>query len=279
MLFDSTGVLGVRRESCFSPGKVNADAAILETVVAELSPAKKISVVSAENLAGIRCRPAWVLSMAQSPGALEILRSWENSGTRIFNSVSSVCGCYRKALIARLQVADLPIPPSSVLPLKDVPSGLTFGPSGGYWLKRGDVHAIQDDDVVHISSAGGLPRAMDHFQRHGIEEVLVQEHVAGDVVKFYGVGEGAYFCAFSSTSGSDLTGLTELSQLARKAAAAVGLEIYGGDAVLTPEGRAVLIDLNDWPSFSRCCLPAAECIAGYVSRISMGGVDELSGTL
>jgi hypothetical protein len=44
----------------------------------------------------------------------------------------------------------------------------------------------------------------------------------------------------------------------------VGLEVYGGDAVMTERNGPVLIDLNDWPSFSRCCHSAAISIASYV---------------
>ena len=39
------------------------------------------------------------------------------------------------------------------------------------------------------------------------------------------------------------------------------LKIYGGDAIIGPDDIARLIDLNDWPSFSRCREEAAKAIA------------------
>ena len=52
-----------------------------------------------------------------------------------------------------------------------------------------------------------------------------------------------------------------LAALGRDASARLGLEIYGGDAVVTPEGELFLIDLNDWPSFTGCQADASDAIA------------------
>ena len=43
----------------------------------------------------------------------------------------------------------------------------------------------------------------------------------------------------------------QLEQYAAKVADAVGLEVYGGDAIVTPAGRIYVIDINSWPSFAR----------------------------
>jgi hypothetical protein len=135
---------------------------------------------------------------------------------------------------------------------------------GRLWLKRGDVHAIQEGDVVSVASPEALTEALGHFRANGIRQVLVQEHVDGDVVKFYGVGDRAFFRVFSA-SGEDVTDrMGSLQILARRAARAVGLEVYGGDAVIAPHGEIRLIDLNDWPSFSRCCESAGASIATYL---------------
>jgi glutathione synthase/RimK-type ligase-like ATP-grasp enzyme len=52
----------------------------------------------------------------------------------------------------------------------------------------------------------------------------------------------------------------------RRAAAALGLEVYGGDAIATQDGRAVLLDLNAWPSFALFREEAAERIAEHLAR-------------
>ena len=51
---------------------------------------------------------------------------------------------------------------------------------------------MQAGDVVAVASRAEAERALDHFRRQGIADILVQEHVDGPVVKFYGVGPGGF---------------------------------------------------------------------------------------
>ena len=51
---------------------------------------------------------------------------------------------------------------------------------------------------------------------------------------------------------------------ARRAATALGLEVFGGDAIVTPRGPILLIDLNAWPSFALYRDEAAAEIASYL---------------
>jgi len=80
------------------------------------------------------------------------------------------------------------------------------------------------------------------------------------------VGRGKYFRAYLAETGEDITTrVPAIFTAARLASRAVGLDVYGGDAVITNGNGVSLIDLNDWPSFSRCCRSAAASIAGYVA--------------
>jgi hypothetical protein len=54
--------------------------------------------------------------------------------------------------------------------------------------------------------------------------------------------------------------------VAQRAAAALGLEIYGGDAIATKGGTLVLIDLNAWPSFALYRDEASAEIAAYLKQ-------------
>lgn len=267
-------LLGVYREEILSPGKVEEDAAILEATLGELSRrGNQVSTMRAERLDIASVQPDFALIMAQSDRVLRALEGLRRRGTRVINSTSAIRGCYRKALVHLLSKAGIPLPPSIILPLNGAEETIALDSSRPYWLKRGDLHALQPGDVVKVSSREELKRCLDHFRRHGMEEILVQEHVEGEVVKFYGVGPGQYFSAFLLSNGEEVTSKMEpLSLISRRAAEAVGLEIYGGDAVVTAEGDPVLIDLNDWPSFSRCRHPAAMAISRYVTGIFEGGV-------
>jgi D-alanine-D-alanine ligase-like ATP-grasp enzyme len=57
-----------------------------------------------------------------------------------------------------------------------------------------------------------------------------------------------------------------LRAVVRRAAALSCLDVYGGDAIVTPEGRLVLIDLNAWPSFALVRDEAAQHIADQIER-------------
>ncbi len=103
---------------------------------------------------------------------------------------------------------------------------------------------------------------------------MIQPHIEGDLVKFYGVGPGGgpdgeppWFRWFYH-KGQRVAGHPfdprRLAQLVRRAAAALGLEVYGGDAIATPAGDLVLLDLNAWPSFALYREEAAAAIAAHL---------------
>jgi len=271
---NSMVMLGIYREQIFSPGKIRDDAAILDASLLELSHlGYEVLTLQPEALDTISIQPACTLTMAKSDRALQILEEWQKSGTRVINSTRSIRNCYRKPLIHLLEEGHFPLPLSRFLPLEDVEQEISFKSHAKYWLKRWDTHAIEQGDVAKVTSRKELIRALRHFRHWKIEEVLVQEHLEGEVIKFYGVAGGQYFSAFLSSNGDEVTSeMKQLSTLAQQSAEVVGLEIYGGDAIMTGHGEIVLIDLNDWPSFSRCCRSAAKGIAKYITRVLEGGL-------
>jgi hypothetical protein len=50
------------------------------------------------------------------------------------------------------------------------------------------------------------------------------------------------------------------------AAAALGLEIFGGDAVIQEDGRPMIVDMNAWPSYARYRERAAQAIADHLAE-------------
>ena len=57
----------------------------------------------------------------------------------------------------------------------------------------------------------------------------------------------------------------QLARAVRRAALALGLDVYGGDAIVTRAGGIVLLDVNAWPSFALYREEAAERIAAHVA--------------
>jgi glutathione synthase/RimK-type ligase-like ATP-grasp enzyme len=269
-------ILGIYREQVFSPGKIYDDEAILARTLEALAVmGYEVEGLHAEDIDGNTPETGLVLSMAQSARAMGILDEWCGRGTQIINTVQSVRNCYRRPLVHLLQGSGVCMPRSRMVTLERARVEIDLKSSKRLWLKRGDVHAIQEGDVASVSSREELDLALDHYRSKGIHDILVQEHVEGPVVKFYSVGQHEYFKAYLAETGEDISErVPGLPPVARLAAKAVGLEVYGGDAVLTDGNGASLIDLNDWPSFSRCCDSAAKSIAGYVAgRIQLQSGD------
>ena len=114
--------------------------------------------------------------------------------------------------------------------------------------------------------------ALARFAERGLTQTVVQAHVPGDLVKFYGVlgypGENDWFQWFYHAD-QQLSRHSFPAQSLKvavfNAAAALGLEIFGGDAIIDAAGEAWIIDLNAWPSFARCRDGATQAIAGRLA--------------
>jgi glutathione synthase/RimK-type ligase-like ATP-grasp enzyme len=265
-------LLGIYREQIFSPGKIEDDAAIMDATVGELSRRGwEVATLRAESLSSSRPRPENVLNMAQSDRVLNLLKEWTGQGTRVINTVQSVRNCYRRPLTHLLSAAGICIPLSQTVNLEEAKAGIALQSSDKLWVKRGDVHAVEPGDVASVTCKEDLDQALAHFLGKNIRHILLQKHVPGPVVKFYGVAQGEFFRAYLAANGEELsTNTDQIRAIARQAAGVVGLEVYGGDAVLSETNGPILIDLNDWPSFSRCCHSAAENIAAYVAAQFQG---------
>lgn len=213
------------------------------------------------------------LTMSQGAAACERLRALEDRAVVFVNRPSSVLACHRARLIARLEGSGVPFAESRV-----VRAGADRAPlerwldadpaaAGWIWLKRGDVHAEGPDDVRLVRRAD-LHGALDGFFRRRISSVVAQRHIEGPLVKFYAIGSpGGWFrWFFADGPGPTRAPLDEarLRAAAFAAGSRLGLEVFGGDAILVAPDRAVLIDVNDWPSFARFRGEAALAIARHV---------------
>ena len=110
--------LGIYREPEFSPGKVEADAAILDATMAELKrEGVDIQTMDAVSFAaGALPRADLVLPMCQGPRALKRLAAVEQAGAIAINSALSIRNCYRDLLAPGLDRAGVPTPVGALIP-------------------------------------------------------------------------------------------------------------------------------------------------------------------
>lgn len=258
-----TAFLGIAREPVFSPGKVDADRAILEAVADALrARGHEVAVTDPDDLPRRPACGTTVFTMAQGPEALGLLREWEEDGLRVVNSVAGVLNTHRHRMCERLADAGVGAPETVLVSTAAPARWPSWLDVDGGWLKRGDVHATAAGDVRYVRGGGDAAVGAADLAARGIPRAVLQRHVAGVVVKFYAVADG--FLAWYAPPATPITLTPEqtsaLEALVTRAARALGLEVFGGDVVVGADGLR-LIDLNDWPSYAACRPAAARAIA------------------
>ena len=268
----SAQFLGVYREKRFSPGVHAAgDAEILELTQAAIACAGyQTALIAPEDLPTASPSVPVVFSMCQSLEALLVLQEWERQGVLVINTPAAVRACYRLALVTAFSHTTLPFPRSVIVPLEEAgPSEAVYAllpeTTAGWWVKRGDVHAMQSDDVLFVSHAADLLEQLTRLRQRGIRHAIVQEHITGQEWKFYAVrGHGVIHAFAPHDTHSVSIDPACLSMLAQQAGMVLGLDVYGGDCLVTTDGDLCLIDINDWPSFRGCRPAAATHIAQHI---------------
>ncbi len=264
---------GIFRERTHSPGRESDDAEILRLTAKHLEAVGfQVSLKSAEEVESLsEAPPRCVFLMCEGAPVLRQLEAWQTSGVRQVNDPAAVLNTYRDRMIRQFEEADVPFIESRVV------STTASCPGGALpvWVKRADVHNTQEGDVVFAATEEGIESALGGLAERGIARAVIQPHVEGDLIKFYGIGPGGgpdgeppWFRWFYH-KGQRVAGHPfdprRLARLVRRAAAALGLEIYGGDVIATAAGDLVLVDLNAWPSFALYRDEAAVAIAAHLT--------------
>lgn len=272
-------IIGVSRGHQYSPNQVDNDAAIFRQVMEELL-AKGASVTccseSEFRRLPVEKGPVAVVGMARDMETLVRMEQWEEQGAVVINSPQGIRNCVRRPMTEILLQAGVPHPVSWLVGREESETTLWTFPC---WIKRGDSHALVKADVSYVETPEEAGRVLTSFWQRGISSAVVNEHLEGDLVKFYGVMEHPFFYWFYPTVethskfgleaiNGEASGLPfdvkTLKAVADRAAAVLGVPVYGGDAVVTRTGEVKLIDFNDWPSFAPCRDEAAQAIAEYV---------------
>jgi hypothetical protein len=259
-------IVFIGRAARFSPNSVGKDMAILAAVRQQLSAcgfACDDIVIEDVPTADIAASDAYV-SMGRRQDTLNWLGEYEKQYIPVVNCTASVMWCNMR---------------SSLMQLLESEDGISVPPligGNGYWVKRGYGSTECDEDLQYAADRDEADRLCEQFYRRGINDVDVRAHVAGDLIKCYAV-QGTDFFRWYTVGESLQTPFDEraLERMMRKAADMIQLDVYGGDCIIRPDGQPVLIDLNDWPSFSPCRDEAAQAITKrIVQRIEQehGGI-------
>ena len=265
---------GIFRESAHSPGRETDDTEILRLTGKHLEARGfRVVIQSPEDIAGLPAeRPRGVFMMCEQLAILAHLRELAARGVPHVNTPQAVLNTYRDRMIALLDEAAVSFVPSRLV----TTAGVEEVGALPLWVKRADVHNTQDGDVTFAATPDAVRAALAGLAARGMRQAVLQPHVAGDLVKFYGIGGNAradgtpawfrWFYHKNQTLAGHPLDPVALGRAVRRAAAAMGLEVYGGDAIVTATGAIVLIDVNAWPSFALYRDEASAAIAEHLAR-------------
>lgn len=253
--------VGIYRHHRYSPNSVERDQAIMDEVIAQLKAQGIMATTITEEtlLAGAPLpHAALYLSMARSPEVLSMLHD-----KNCINSPLGITLCNNRKWLDDSQSAE-PNDPKC-------------------WIKRADGCAETDSDVTYCASPQQATAAIEALRKRGITSYIMQPHYDGDLVKFYGVAGSEFFChCYPTEIGHSKFGFEQsingkphhypfdvhmLQQSASAIALRIGINAYGGDAIISADGSMHIIDFNDWPSYSVCQKKAAQAIVARATLL------------
>ena len=195
---------------------------------------------------------AYVLKTVSEGPGLTILEAAEAVGIPTINNSRAIRLVRDKAVaVAYAKVCGLPVPPTYFVghtrALVNVPHDIypvVVKPTNGSSMQG--VHLVQ------------TPEEMARLQVEEDNYYLAMHYIenTGYDIKLYVTGQEVH----AIVKGSVLHGPViereipvthEMLTLARRVGRVFGLDLYGIDVVQGPDGRLVLVDINDFPSFGR----------------------------
>ncbi|MEZ3559263.1 MAG: hypothetical protein K1V86_07325 [Duncaniella sp.] len=274
-----TKIAAILRAGAYSPNHIGNDAAIINLTCEQLRKRGcQMKTYSEEQLIAGAVKEPIVIHMCRDQRSFPILQAMEDSGRLVINSGYGVENCTRERLTRILLGSGIPYPESLMVNTNQtVTEQMERIGMERAWIKRGDTYAMHKEDVTYVRHPEEAQEVLQEYFLRGIKRAVINRHLDGDQVKFYGVRDTDYFYCFYpfektySSKGDDKAprrggeearfDIDKFRDACDRAADILDIRIYGGDAIIDPEGNFSIIDFNDWPSFAPCRVEASGVIA------------------
>lgn len=276
-------IAGIKRRTKYSPNHIGNDGMIFSMTadclrkmgynVLEYTEAE--FVLHNEN-------EKYIFNMARDKATIKRLQQLNKEGAIVINSGMGIENCKRDKMTRLLLENGIPHPASIIIDVNDDPTEeLNKIGAQAYWIKRGDSHAIHREDVTYARNIPEVKSILQEFSLRDIPNAVINEHLIGDLVKFYGVaGTDFFYWFYPFDLSHSKFGLEAINGAAKefsfdvdalkkacdKAGEVLDVKIYGGDCVVDADGSFKIIDFNDWPSFAPCRDEAAPKIAECIHK-------------
>ncbi len=274
-------IAGIMRAGAYSPNHIGNDAAIFNAAAEQLRKrGYVVNIYSEEQFNANDVKEDVILNMCREQASIAKLQKLEDAGKLVINSGYGIENCTRERMTRILLGSGIPYPESLIVNTDEAIKPL-LKKSGfqSCWIKRGDFHAMHKEDVSYVRHPEEAQEVLQEYFLRGIKRAVINVHLVGDLVKFYGVKGTPFFYWFypfdeghSKYGYEAINGKSkgikfdekEMKKICQSAAEELNVDIYGGDCIVSPEGEMRIIDFNDWPSFAPCRTEAAPHIAKSV---------------
>ena len=274
-------IAGIMRAGAFSPNHIGNDAAIFNLVAEQLRKRGcEVNTYSEEQFMAGAVKENVILNMCREMGSIRLLQEKEDAGALVINSGYGIENCIRERMTRILLGLGIPYPESLIVNTDEgVRDALRAAHIERCWIKRGESHVMHKEDVCYVRHSEEAQEILQEFFMRGIKRAVINRHLEGELLKFYGVSGTDFFYWFypvcdNPRRRADSTveapahmpqiSVEKLKAACQKAADAVDVKIYGGDCIVAPDGSFTIIDFDDWPSFAPCRQDAAPHIARFV---------------
>ncbi|MDE6444582.1 MAG: hypothetical protein K2K64_09230 [Muribaculaceae bacterium] len=274
-------IAGVMRAGAYSPNHIGNDAAIFNAAADQLRKRGcVVNIYSEEQFREKDIEEPVVLNMCREQASIAKLQALEEQGRLVINSGFGIENCTRERMTRILLGNKIPYPESLIVNTNEnVIDELREAGFSSCWIKRGDFHAMHKEDVSYCRHPEEAQEVLHEYFYRGIKRAVINRHLVGDLIKFYGVsGQPFFYWFYPFDEGHSKYGLEaingksrglhfdeqHLRDICQQAGDILDVKIYGGDCIVDPDGTVRIIDFNDWPSFAPCRNEAAPYIAKCV---------------
>ena len=271
-------IAGVMRAGAFSPNHIGNDTAIFNLVAEQLRKRGcEVRIYSEEQLIAGAVDNDVVLNMCRERRSIEVLQEMEDKGALVINSGYGIENCTRERMTRILVGTGIPYPKSLMVNTDEgVVDALKEAGIERCWIKRGDFHAMHKEDVSFVRHPQEAQEVLQEYFLRGIKRAVINIHLEGDLVKFYGVrGTNFFYWFYPFDAGHSKYGAEAINgpaqgikfdedylrDICQQAAETLDVVVYGGDCIIGTDGSIQIIDFNDWPSFAPCRQEAGPQIA------------------
>ncbi len=270
-------IAGIMRAAAFSPNHIGNDSTIFNAVAEQLRKRGCIvNVYSEEQFIASGVKENIIVNMCREPRAIELLQKLEDNGALVINSGYGIENCVRERMARILLGSNIPYPESIIVSTDEaIRETLTKAHISACWIKRGDSHTMHNEDVTYVRHPEEAQEILQEYFLRGIKRAVINRHLEGELIKFYGIAGTSFFYWLSANNSSSVRRTAakktpadfdeeKLKALCNAAAEILDVSIYGGDCVVDNDGKMRIIDFDDWPSFAPCRQEASTQIAKFI---------------